>query len=177
METKFTKFNLAEWQELDSSCGKRSERLLLRTGSEGVRCTGSGCMCGAWSRGGGWSAAIGHQQCLEVAAGRQRSTTRRWLSWPGAVRTRAGRGRALGTVALCRAPFGAQCSFSNYSNFAQISKYKMKTILMSKIIETWHDARVDHSKQLLLLVLLPISNRIQVIKLGTNSTLNFSLNF
>jgi hypothetical protein len=62
--------------------------------------------------------------------------------------------------------FGAQ-HFSNYSNFAQISKYKMKIILMSKNIETWHGARVDHSKQLLPLGPLPIPNIIQVIKLGT----------
>jgi hypothetical protein len=73
--------------------------------------------------------------------------------------------------------FSAQCCFSNYSNFAQISKYKRKTILMSKIIETWHGVRVDYSKQLIPLGLLPIPNRIQVIKLGTNSNLNFSLNF
>jgi hypothetical protein len=75
------------------------------------------------------------------------------------------------------APFGAKCCFSNYSNFAQILKYKMKTILMSKIIETWHGVRVDYSKQLIPLGLLPIPNIIQVIKLGTNSNLNFSLNF
>jgi hypothetical protein len=43
----------------------------------------------------------------------------------------------------------------------------MKTILMSKIIETWHGARGDPSKQLLPLGPLPILNRIQVIKLGT----------
>jgi hypothetical protein len=81
------------------------------------------------------------------------------------------------TVALGRTQFGAQCCFSNYSNFAQISKYKMKTILMFKSIETWHGVIVDHSKQLLPLAPLPILNKIQVIKLGTNSTLNFSLNF
>jgi hypothetical protein len=57
--------------------------------------------------------------------------------------------------------------FCNYSNFAHISKYKMKTILMSKIIETWHGARVGPSKQLLPLGPLPILNIIQVKKLGT----------
>jgi hypothetical protein len=50
----------------------------------------------------------------------------------------------VGTVALGRAQFGA-VSFCNYSNFAPISKYKVKTISMSKIIETWHGARVDPS--------------------------------
>jgi hypothetical protein len=84
---------------------------------------------------------------------------------------------SVGTVALGRAQFGAQCCFSNYSNFTQISKYKTKTITMSKIIETLHGVRVDHSKQLLPLGPLPILNTIQVIKLGTTSTLNFSLNF
>jgi hypothetical protein len=43
----------------------------------------------------------------------------------------------------------------------------MKTIPMSKIIETWHGARVDPFKQLLPLGPLPILNRIQFIKLGT----------
>jgi hypothetical protein len=43
----------------------------------------------------------------------------------------------------------------------------MKNIPMSKIIETWHGARVDPSKQLLPLGTLPILNIIQVIKLGT----------
>jgi hypothetical protein len=57
--------------------------------------------------------------------------------------------------------------FSNYSNFAQISKYKMKAIPMSKIIEIWHGARVDPAKQLLPLGPLPILNIIQVIKLET----------
>jgi hypothetical protein len=48
---------------------------------------------------------------------------------------------------------------------------------MSKIIEAWHGARVDPSQQLIPLGPLPILNRIQVIKLGTTSTLNLSLNF
>jgi hypothetical protein len=46
-----------------------------------------------------------------------------------------------------------------------------------KIIETWYGVRDDYSKQLLRLGPLPILNRIQVIKLGTTSTLNLSLNF
>jgi hypothetical protein len=82
----------------------------------------------------------------------------------------------VGTVALGRAQFDA-VSFCNYSNFAPISKYKVKTISTSKIIETWHGARVDPSKQFLPLGPLPILNRIQVIKFGTISTLNLSLNF
>jgi hypothetical protein len=53
----------------------------------------------------------------------------------------------------------------------------VKTIPMSKIIETWHGARVDPSKQFIPLGPLPIRNRIQVIKFGTTSTLNLSLNF
>jgi hypothetical protein len=40
-----------------------------------------------------------------------------------------------------------------------------------------HGARVDYSEQLLPLGPLPIPNRIPVIKFGTNSTLNLSLNF
>jgi hypothetical protein len=43
----------------------------------------------------------------------------------------------VSTVALGRAQFGA-ISFCTYSNFAPISKYKVKTISTSKIIETWH---------------------------------------
>jgi hypothetical protein len=84
---------------------------------------------------------------------------------------------SVGTVALGRTQFSAQCCFFNYLNFAQILKYKTKTITMSKIIETLHGVRVDHSKQLIPLGPLPILNIIQVIKLGTTSTLNFSLNF
>jgi hypothetical protein len=67
--------------------------------------------------------------------------------------------------------------FSNYSNFAPILKYKTKTILMSINVQTWYGTIVDCSKQLLLLGPLPIPNRIPVIKFGTNSTLNLSLNF
>jgi hypothetical protein len=71
---------------------------------------------------------------------------------------------------------GAQ-PFSNYSNFAPILKYKTKTILMSINVQSWHGARVNYSEQLLPLGPLPIPNRIPVIKFGTNSTLNLSLNF
>jgi hypothetical protein len=82
--------------------------------------------------------------------------------------------RALGAVGLS----GWHCStgpgpircimlFCNYSNFAQISKYKVKTILLSKIIETRYGARDDCFQQLLPLGSLPILNRIQVIRLGT----------
>jgi hypothetical protein len=66
-------------------------------------------------------------------------------------------------------PGPIQCTvlFCNYSNFAQISIYKMKAIPMFNIIETWHGARVDPYEQLLPLGPLPILNRIQVIDLGT----------
>jgi hypothetical protein len=56
--------------------------------------------------------------------------------------------------------------FYNYSNFAHILKYKIKTIPMSKNIETWHGARGGTYKQLLPLGTLPILNIIHVIKLG-----------
>jgi hypothetical protein len=55
-----------ERRELNDSCGKRRERLHLWTDSERVRRTGDGCMCGAWSGGGGWSAAVGRQHHLEA---------------------------------------------------------------------------------------------------------------
>jgi hypothetical protein len=66
-------------------------------------------------------------------------------------------------------PGPIQCTvlFCNYSHFAPISKYKVKTIPLSKIIETWHGARVHPSKQFLPSGPLLILNRIQVIKLGT----------
>jgi hypothetical protein len=72
-----------------------------------------------------------------------------------------------------------QCTvlFCKNSNLASISKYKVKTVPMSKIIETWYGARVDPSKQFLPLGPLSIRNIIQVIKFGTTSTLNLSLNF
>jgi hypothetical protein len=72
--------------------------------------------------------------------------------------------------------FGAQL-FPNYLNFALILKYKTKTILMSINVQTWHGAIIDYSEQLLPLGTLPIPDRIPVIKFGTNSTLNLSLNF
>jgi hypothetical protein len=46
-----------EWRELDGNCGESSDRLLFRTEGEGVRCRAGGCMRGAWSGSGGWSAA------------------------------------------------------------------------------------------------------------------------
>jgi hypothetical protein len=84
----------AEWRELDDSCGKRSERLLLRTDSEVVRCTGAAA-CAA--RG------------AEVAACRQRladSSTLRWRrprsyrACDASVRAPA-RGVAHGVAAAC----------------------------------------------------------------------------
>jgi hypothetical protein len=48
---------------------------------------------------------------------------------------------------------------------------------MSKNIEAWHGARLDHSKQLLPLGPLPIPNRIQVIKIGNNLHFDFFLEF
>jgi hypothetical protein len=81
--------------------------------------------------------------------------------------------RAPGAVGLSgwhcsTGPGSIRCTvlFCNYSNFAHISKYKVKTILMPTIIETWYGARVDSYQQLLPLGPLPILNRIQVIKLG-----------
>jgi hypothetical protein len=69
-------------------------------------------------------------------------------------------------VALGRAQFGAQFVFQLFKLYS-ISKYKMKVIPMSKIIEAWHGARVDPSKQFLPLGPLPILNIIEVIKFGT----------
>jgi hypothetical protein len=91
--------------------------------------------------------------------------------WAQAILT-----RWAGTVDMGWVQSGAQ-PFSNYSNFAPILKYKMKTILMSINVYTWHGAIVDYSEQLLPLGPLPIPNRIPVIKFRTNSTLNLSLNF
>jgi hypothetical protein len=91
-----------------------------------------------------------------------------------AVATGALSERAPGAVGLSAqhcstgpGPILCTVTFCNYSNFDQISKYKLKAILMSKIIETCHGARVDHSKQFLPLGPLPMLNIIQVIKLGT----------
>jgi hypothetical protein len=64
-------------------------------------------------------------------------------------------------------PIRCTVLFCNYSNFAQISKYKVKAISMSKIIETWYGTRVDCFQQLLPLGPRPILNISKVIKLGT----------
>jgi hypothetical protein len=65
-----------EWQDLDGNCEKRSEWLFLRTDGEGVGCTGGGCMCSAWSGGGGWSAASADSVTLRWRAAEQLSCTR-----------------------------------------------------------------------------------------------------
>jgi hypothetical protein len=100
-----------------------------------------------------------------------------------AVATGALSKHASGTVGLSgryysTGPGPILCTvlFCNYSNFAQISKYKVKIIPMSKIIETWHGARVDP------ITISPIgstsnSQQNSSYKIGNNSTLNFSLNF
>jgi hypothetical protein len=62
-----------EWRELDGNCGKRSEWLFLRTDGEGVGCTGDGCMCSAWSGGGGWSTALADSVALRWRAAEQLS--------------------------------------------------------------------------------------------------------
>jgi hypothetical protein len=49
--------------------------------------------------------------------------------------------------------------------------------VVKKNLQTFLDARVEYFEQLLQLSRLQISNRIQVIKFGTKSTLNFSLIF
>jgi hypothetical protein len=91
-----------------------------------------------------------------------------------AVATGALSERTAGTVGLsgrhCSTGSGPiQCTvlFCKYSNFAQILKYKVKIIPLSKIIETWYGDRVDSYQQLLPLGPLQILNIIQVIKLGT----------
>jgi hypothetical protein len=117
--------------------------------------TGGGCMCGAWSQEAAGSGQRGRQL---GGGGRNRGT----------VRTRAGRSRfERQHCSTGPGPILCTVTFCNYSNFDQISKYKLKAILMSKIIETCHGARVDHSKQFLPLGPLPMLNIIQVIKLGT----------
>jgi hypothetical protein len=144
----------------------------VSTGAWRVKAIRAYCMVGTWRQ--QRHAAPASEACW------------RGLKNAGSARCRTARGRktpgrsesdSVGTVALGRAQFGAQCCFSNYSYFVQNSKYKTKTIPMLKIIETWYGVRDDYSKQLLRLGPLPILNRIQVIKLGTTSTLNFSLNF
>jgi hypothetical protein len=64
-----------EWRELDGNCGKRSEWLFLRTDGEGAGCTGDGCMCSAWSGGGGWLAASTDSVALRWRAAEQLSCT------------------------------------------------------------------------------------------------------
>jgi hypothetical protein len=129
----------------------------------------------AWLVRGGSSDTRRRHRRRAGAVGRQQ----RGRNSVGSARSRKTPGRSetnsVGTVALGRDQFGAQCYFSNYSNFALIPKYKTKTIPMSKIIETLHGVRVDNYKQLLPLGSLPILNRIQVIKLRTTSTLNLFL--
>jgi hypothetical protein len=135
--------------------------------------TGGG-MGGAWSSRG--SRDTRRRQRREAGSGRNSSGSARCRAERGqktsAIRNRLGRYCSTGS-----SPIRCTVSFCNYSNFASISKYKVKTILTSKIIETWHGARVDPSKQFLSLGPLPILNIIQFIKFGTTSTLNFSLNF
>jgi hypothetical protein len=65
-----------EWRELDGNCGKRSEWIFLRTDSDGVGCTGDGCMCSVWSGGGGWLAASVDSVALRWQAVEQLSCTR-----------------------------------------------------------------------------------------------------
>jgi hypothetical protein len=131
-------------------------------------------MGGAWSSRG--SRDMRRRQRREAGSGRNSGGSARCCAERGrktpAVRNRLGRYCSTGP-----GPIRCTVSFYNYSNLAPISKYKVKTIPMSKIIETWHGARVDPSKQFLPLGPLPILNIIQVIKFGTPSTLNLSLNF
>jgi hypothetical protein len=141
----------------------------------------------------------GCRTCEATARRRLEASLTGGCSWWRRQRRGAGRGRKSGGSARCRAERGRKtplfetnrgryCSngpgpiqcivlFCKYSNLASMSKYKLKTIPMSKIIETWHGARVDPSKQFLPLGPLPILNRIQVIQFGTTSTLNLPLNF
>jgi hypothetical protein len=95
--------------------------------------------------------AVGRRRCPKPTGGRYCSTG------PGPIQC---------TVLFCK-----------YSNLASISKYKVKTIPMYKIIETWHGARVDPSKQFLPLGPLPILNRTQVIKFGNTLHFEFVLQF
>jgi hypothetical protein len=145
-----------------------------------------GCSRGGWapfiaSRGGGRRRRGGESEGGETTAGNQRSrrchgsvrlpvvyVSGQQLSgrWARAILT-----GCAGTVDMGWVQSGAQ-HFSNYSS-APILKYKTKTILMSINVQAWHGARVDYSKLLHPLDLLPIPNRIPVIKFGTNSTLNF----
>jgi hypothetical protein len=118
--------------------------------------TSGRCMRGSWKSGGSWQRSAG-------------TATQWWRSRPGALSERAPGAVGLSGRHCSTGPGPILCTvlFCNYSNFAQISKYKVKTIPMSKIIETLHGSRFDHSKQCLPLGPLPILNIIQVIKLGT----------
>jgi hypothetical protein len=169
------------WWQLVSSVGREvagGRAAVARARSQPGRrleasLTGGG-MGGAWSSRG--SRDMRRRQRREANSGRNsggstRCRAERSRKTP-AIRNRPGRYCSTGP-----GPIQCTVSFCNYSNFAPISKYKVKTILTSKIIETWHGARVDPSKQFLPLGTLPILNRIQVIKFGTTSTLNLSLNF
>jgi hypothetical protein len=73
-----------EWWELDGNCGKRSEWLFLWTDGEGVGCMRDGCMCNAWSGGGGWSAASADSITLRWQAAEQLSCTRGASVWTSA---------------------------------------------------------------------------------------------
>jgi hypothetical protein len=52
-------------------------------------------------------------------------------------------------------------------------KFKIDAMPCSKNTQSLHDARVEYSEQLPKLGQLQIPNKIQVIKFGTKSTLNF----
>jgi hypothetical protein len=98
------------------------------------RARGAGVAAVTRSAGSGGELAWSEQRWLGALSHAGRSGDAR------AVSNRRGRNCSTG-------PGPIQCTilFCNYSNFAQISKYKMKVIPMSKIIETWHVARVDPS--------------------------------
>jgi hypothetical protein len=124
----------------------------------------------AWQQG---HAAPATERSWPRSEERRLGALSRWArSEDAAVRNRLGRYCSTGS-----GPIQCTVLFCKYSKLASISKYKVKTVPMSKIIETWHGARVDPSKQFLPLGPLPILNRTQVIKFGTPSTLNLSLNF
>jgi hypothetical protein len=169
------------WWQLVSSVGREvagGRAAVARARSQPGRrlaasLTGGG-MGGAWSLRG--SRDMRRRQRREAGSGRNSGGSARCRadhSWKTpAFRNRLGQYCSTGP-----GPIRCTVSFCNYSNFAPISKYKVKTIPTSKIIETWYGARFDPSKQFLQLGLLPILNIIQVIKFGTTSTLNLSLNF
>jgi hypothetical protein len=164
--------------------------VVLFDGSVGSVVVGLGCGV-TEHRGAAVDSVAGVRECAGYSSGgigREVSSSawRARATWPIAWRARgtaATRGTGSGGALVrsgqhgrkmpdCLNPTGPgpiQCTvlFCNYSHFAPISKYKVKTIPMSKIIETWHGARVDPSKQFLPSGPLLILNRIQVIKLGT----------